>query len=48
VQIIDKYFGNLGMLFSFKKDGTCNVQLAKRAEDFLREYDGLINAKLKD
>lgn len=37
VQIVDKYFANLGMFFSFKGDEVF-VITEKRAEDFMREY----------
>lgn len=39
VQIIDKYFGNLTAVFSFKGN-TAYVVLNKTAEDFLKEYEG--------
>lgn len=44
VQIIDKYFGNLSMIFSFKDDFVC-VRSSKAAEAFLYEYEGLMTAK---
>lgn len=39
VQIIDTYFGNFEMLFSFK-DNTVSIESEKSAEDFLCEYYG--------
>ncbi len=45
VQIIDKYFGNLAMVFAFKGD-LVTVSLIKTAEYFLREYEGQFVAKL--
>lgn len=43
VQIIDKYFGNLFMMFSFKENCAV-VRMTKTAEDFLDEYTGTFNA----
>ncbi len=39
VQIIDKYFGNCNMMFSFKDDRVV-VMMQKVAEAFLNEYQG--------
>ena len=47
VQIIDKYFGNLGMVFGFKDADRATVRMKKTAEYFLMEYDGLMNAHAK-
>jgi len=47
VQIIDEYFGNLGIEFAFKDD-TCAVRMTKCAEDFLDEYSGLMTAELQN
>ena len=44
VQIIDKYFGNLSILFGFADENTVSIRMEKSAEDFLQEYSGLINA----
>lgn len=44
-QIIDKYFGNLGILFSFRDDAVV-VEMRKCAEDFLREYNGTAKGSL--
>lgn len=44
VQIIDKYFGNLSMVFSFK-DNRISVEMAKNAEAFLNEYKGIASGK---
>ena len=41
VQIIDKYFGQLTVTFSFKGD-IVSVLMQKTAEDFLNEYHGYI------
>ena len=45
VQIIDKYFGNLAMVFGFKDENTASVRMVKTAEAFLDEYQGIMNAK---
>ena len=45
VQVIDKYFGNLAIYFAFKDEDTVSVRMRKKAEGFLREYEGLMNAK---
>ena len=44
VQIIDKYFGNLAMIFGFKDENTVSVRMTKCAEAFLDEYQGIMNA----
>ena len=44
VQIIDKYFGNLSILFGFRDENTVTVRMEKAAEAFLNEYTGLLNA----
>ena len=44
-QIIDKYFGNLAIVFGFRDENTVTVRIEKAAEDFLKEYTGIINAK---
>ncbi len=44
VQIIDKYFGLLDILFSFK-DEKVLVAMEKTAESFLDEYTGFANGK---
>ena len=45
VQIIDDYFGNLSLTFSFKDD-IAVVKAVKNAEDFLFDYDGEAVAKM--
>lgn len=46
VQIIDRYLGQLVMTFGF--NGTdAGVRMVKSAEDFLREYEGWMIAKMK-
>lgn len=45
VQIIDKYFGNLLMVFSFRDDRAV-VVMTKTAEDFLDKYVGTFNAQI--
>ncbi len=45
VQVIDRYFGNLAMVFAFKDD-LVSVTLKKTAEDFFKEYEGQFVAKL--
>ena len=44
VQIIDKYFGNLAIVFGFRDENTVTVRMVKCAEAFLDEYDGLMDA----
>ena len=43
VQIIDKYFGNLSILFAFRDACHATVRMEKVAEDFLKEYCGVMN-----
>lgn len=45
VQIIDKYFGNLAMVFGFCDRDHASVRMVKRAEAFLNEYEGIMNAE---
>ena len=45
VQIIDKYFGNLSIVFGFRDENTVSVRMVKTAEAFLDEYSGIMNAK---
>ncbi len=45
VQIIDRYFGNLAMVFGFRDAETVSVLMVKQAEAFLNEYRGYMNAK---
>ena len=45
VQIIDKYFGVLDMVFGFKNEDLFSVQMVKTAEAFLDEYQGIANGK---
>lgn len=47
VQIIDKYFGNLGIVFGFRDENTVSVRMSKKAEAFLREYEGIMNANAR-
>ena len=47
VQIIDKYFGNMSMTFSFK-DNRVAVLMVKTAEAFLDEYNGCALGKLAE
>ena len=47
VQIIDKYFGNLAIIFGFKNENEASVRMTKTAEDFLSEYSGVMNAERK-
>jgi hypothetical protein len=46
VQIIDRYFGNLRMVFGFNGDD-CSAMFYPAAEDFLREYNGMLVAHKK-
>jgi len=45
VQIIDKYFGNLGITIGFKDDRTV-VYMQKEAEYFLMEYEGFAGGQI--
>ena len=47
VRIIDRYFGNLCIVFSFKNSNLCVVSASKAAEDFLGEYEGEFIARSK-
>lgn len=47
VQIIDKYFGNLAIVFGFRDENTVSVRMKKKAEAFLNEYEGIMNAKAR-
>ena len=47
VRIIDRYFGNLCMIFSFKDPSLAVVTMVKTAEDFLNEYQGEFLARAK-
>ena len=44
VQIIDKYFGNMGITIGFRDD-VCGLYMNKIAEDFLQEYEGFAGGK---
>ena len=45
VQVIDKYFGNLAIVFGFRDASHVTVRMSKIAEAFLAEYSGIMNAK---
>ncbi len=47
VQIIDKYFGNLAIVFGFRDADTVSVRMTKKAEAFLEEYSGVMSATAK-
>ena len=47
VQAIDKYFGNLAIIFGFRDENMVTVKMVKRAEAFFDEYDGIMNATLR-
>lgn len=47
VQIIDKYLGNLAIIFGFADENTVSVRMNKTAEGFLNEYSGIMNATAK-
>ena len=47
VRIIDRYFGNLCLIFSFKNPELVVVDAVKTAEDFLNEYSGKLVARAK-
>ena len=44
VQVIDRYFGNLGMMFAFKEN-EATVLMVKTAENFFNEYQGEFTAR---
>ena len=44
VQIIDKYFGNLAIVFGFRDEKHVTVRMVKTAEAFLGEYEGILTA----
>jgi hypothetical protein len=44
VQIIDKYFANLAIVFGFRDGEHVSVRMTKVAENFLNEYNGTMNA----
>ena len=44
VQIIDKYFANLALVFGFRDGEHVSVRMTKIAENFLNEYNGTMNA----
>lgn len=48
VQIIDKYFGNLAIVFGFRDRDHVSVRMKKTAEAFLDEYSGVMNATAED
>jgi len=48
VQIIDKSFGNLAILFGFKDPRRVSVRMTKAAEAFLNEYEGVMNATAEE
>ncbi len=45
VQVIDTYFANLSMMFGFRDENTVTLRMEKKAEDFMDEYKGIVNAK---
>lgn len=47
VQIIDRYFGNMSIMLSFKGDEVAGV-ISYTAENFLKEYPAVIVAKRQD
>ncbi len=46
VQVIDKYFGNMAMVFNFKGEQVI-ISMNKVAEDFLGEYQGEVIAEMQ-
>ena len=44
VQIIDKYFANLAIVFGFRDENNVSVRMVKQAENFLNEYNGIMTA----
>ena len=45
VQIIDKYFGNLAIVIGFRDAAHLSLRMRKKAEHFLDEYNGILNAE---
>ena len=45
VQIIDKYFANLAIVFGFRDEKNVSVRMTKQAEAFLDEYSGIMTAE---
>ena len=45
-QIIDRYFGNLTIIFHFAEDGSATLHMEKHAEAFLDEYQGTVHAHM--
>ncbi len=45
VQVIDTYLANLSMMFGFRDENTVTLRMEKKAEDFMEEYKGIVNAK---
>ena len=45
VQIIDKYFANLAVVFGFRDSKSVSVRMTKCAENFLNEYSGIMTAE---
>ncbi|MBE6664926.1 MAG: serine hydrolase [Ruminococcaceae bacterium] len=45
VQIIDKYFANLAIVFGFRDEKNVSVRMTKVAEAFLDEYTGIMTAE---
>ena len=48
VQIIDKYFANLAIVFGFRDGKNVSVRMTKVAEAFLEEYMGVMNAQAEE
>lgn len=47
VQIIDKYFGNLSVMIGWRNERVATLRFTKKAEDFLGEYEGIVNARAR-
>ena len=47
-RLVDKYFGNLAIVFGFRDENTASVRMSKKAEAFLDEYEGVMNAATKE
>ena len=45
VQIIDKYFANLAIVFGFRDGKNVSVRMTRVAEAFLDEYSGVMTAE---
>ena len=47
VQVVDKYFGRLFMRVTFTEDGQLAVAMVKDSENFMNEYQGYAEGRVK-